>query len=205
MKIKKYSAAIVAPVTFLLLLLAQGCTMGGKFLPEATSLGTVSKDEVIVVGKISLSPKLEKDEQVLTAKGVLDVMDFAGKNKNRSMIQFNSKPTEDGYKYVINPELGKYFYFRVPRNMKYIVDGSILMEFSAYGGGGKILLPTGFKLDIKSSDKAIYIGDLHYKRDDFNSITSVGLKDNHSKASSLFRKKFGNKYQLRKELVKRLK
>ena len=179
--------------------------MGGKFLPEATSLGVVTKDEIIVVGKISLSPKLEKDEQVLTAKGVIDVMDFAGKNKNRSMIQFNSKPTEDGYKYVINPELGKYFYFRVPRNMKYIVDGSILMEFSAYGGGGKILLPTGFKLDIKSSDKAIYIGDLYYKRDDFNSITSVTLKDNYRNASSLFRKKFGSKYRLRKELVNRLK
>ncbi|MDH5601143.1 MAG: hypothetical protein OEY78_07550 [Gammaproteobacteria bacterium] len=204
MKLNKYSSSIVLPVFLVLAVLVQGCSVGGKFLPELGSLSAVKKDEVIVVGRISLSPKLEKDEQELDPKGVWDVMGYGSKNKNRSMITFNSKPVADGYKYVINPELGKVFFFSVPRNLKYIVDGEILITFSRYSSD-KVILPTGFKLNIKPSDKAVYIGDLHYKRDDFNSITQVQLKDNYKKARSLFRKKFGKKYKLRKALIKRIK
>ena len=115
------------------------------------------------------------------------------------MITFNSKPESSGYKYVINPELGKVFYFKVPRNLKYIVDGEILTTFSRYGSE-KIILPTGFKINIKSTDKAVYIGDIRY-----NSITRVELKDNYRKARKLFRKKFGKKYKLRKSLIMKIK
>lgn len=204
MKLKKYSSSIVVPVFLALTVLVQGCSVGGKFLPEVGSLNTVKKDEVIIVGTIDLKPKLAKDEQELDAKGVWDVMGYGSKNKNRSMITFNSKPVSAGYKFVINPELGKVFFFKVPRNLKYIVDGEILTAFSRYGSE-KIILPTGFKIDIKSSDKAVYIGDIRYKRDDFNSITRVELKDNYKKANNLFRKKFGKKYKLRKSLVRRIK
>jgi len=204
MKIKNYTSYLQVPVFLLLLVLAQGCSVGGKFLPEVGSLSTVKKDEVVVVGTISLSPKLEKDEQELDPKGVWDVMGYGSKNKNRSMITFNSKPVASGYKYVINPELGKVFFFSVPRNMKYIVDGEILTVFSRFGSE-KIILPTGFKVNIKPSDKAVYIGDIRYKRDDFNSITRIELKDNYTKARRLFRKKFGKKYKLRKSLVKKIK
>ena len=74
-------------------------------------------------------------------------------------------------------------------------------EFSRYGNTGEILLPTGFKVNIKPSDKAVYIGDIKYTRDDFNSITKVRLKNNYRKALKQFRKKFGKKVKLRKSLV----
>ena len=204
MKLSKYLNSITIPVFLILAILVQGCSVGGKFLPEVGSLNTVKKDEVVVVGTITLSPKLEKDEQELDQKGVWDVMGYGEKNKNRSMITFNSKPVSSGYKYVINPELGKVFFFKVPRDLKYIVDGEILTTFSRYGSE-KIILPTGFKINIKSSDKAVYIGDIRYKRDDFNSITRIELKDNYRKARRVFRKKFGKKYKLRKSLVTRIK
>lgn len=205
MKSTQYLSSLIYPVVFILMIILQGCSIGGKFLPEATSIATLNKDEVVIVGRISLTPKLEKDEQVLDAKGVIDVMGYGDKNKNRSMIQFNASPSESGYKYVINPEMDKVFFFKVPRNMKYIVDGSVLMEFSRYGATGKIILPTGFKVDIKPTDKAVYIGDIKYQRDDFNSITRIELKDNFRAANKLFRKKFGKKYNLRKSLVVKLK
>ena len=200
MKLNKYSNYVLYSVVLALVLL-QGCSIGGKFLQEAKSFKSVNKDEVIIVGRISITPKLGKDEQDLDAPGVIDVMGYAEKNKNRSMIQFNSRPVATGYKYVINPKLGKVFFFKVPRNMKYIVDGSILAEFSRYGNTGEILLPTGFKVNIKPSDKAVYIGDIKYTRDDFNSITKVRLKNNYRKALKQFRKKFGKKVKLRKSLV----
>lgn len=204
MKINKYTHHLTLSSFLVLSILLQGCSMGGKFLTEASSLKSLKKDEVIIVGTIELKPKLDKDEQELDPKGVWDVMGYGSKNKNRSMITFNSKPVSGDYKYVINPELGKVFFFKVPRNLKYIVDGEVLTVFSRFGSE-KIILPTGFKINIKSSDKAVYIGKIRYIRDDFNSITRVELKDNYKKARRLFRKKFGKKYKLRKSLIKKIK
>lgn len=204
MKSNKYSSFITYPVLLAVAILSQGCSIGGKFLPEAGSLNSLKKDEVVIVGTIEIKPKLDKEEQELDPKGVWDVMDYGGKNKNRSMITFNSKPVSSGYKFVINPVLGKVFFFKVPRNLKYIVDGQILTVFSRFGSE-KIILPTGFKINIKPTDKAVYIGKIRYIRDDFNSITRVQLKDEYRKASRVFRKKFGKKYKLRKSLIKKLK
>ena len=152
MKIKKYLGSVTLPVFLLLVFLAQGCSMGGKFLNETASLKSVKKDEVIIVGRVTLTPKLEKDEQELDPKGVWDVMGFGAKNKNRGMLTFNSSPAEANYKFVINPKLGSTFFFSVPRNLEYIVDGEVLIKFSRFGTE-KVILPTGFKVNIKPGDK----------------------------------------------------
>jgi len=178
--------------------------MGGQLLKEADSLKTVTKDEVILVGTIELSPRLNKDEQHLDPSGVVDLFGYGDMNKNRAMIQFNETPEVSDYKIMMNPELGKTFFFKVPRNMKYMVEGSILMEFSRYGNTGKIWLPIWFKVNIKPGDKAVYIGKLKYKRDDFNSVTNIELIDDYKNASKQFRKKFGTKYKLRKSLVNKI-
>ena len=204
MKLNKYTRYITSSSFLVLSLLLQGCSIGGKYLPEVGSLNAVKKDEVIIVGTIDLKPKLDKDEQELDPKGVWDVMGYGEKNKNRSMITFNSKPVSSGYKYVINPELGKVFFFSIPRDLKYIVDGEILTVFSRFGAE-KIILPTGFKINIKARDKAVYIGKIRYIRDDFNSITRVEFKDDYKNALKQFRKKFGKKYKLRKSLLVKMK
>lgn len=88
--------------------------------------------------------------------------------------------------------------------MKYMVEGSVLVEFSRQGNIGRILLPVRFKIDIRQTDKAVYIGKIRYTRDDFNSITKVELKDDYNKANKIFRRKFGNRYRLRKSLIKKI-
>lgn len=205
MKLYKYLNRILYPsLFFVAALILQSCSIGGKLLKEVDSFKSVEKNEVIIVGTIELIPKLSKDEQELNPSGIWDVMGYGNMNKNRSMIQFNSKPVASGYKSMINPELGKIFFFKVPRDMKYIVEGSILTEFSRYGNTGTISLPVGFKIDIKPTDKAVYIGKIRYTRDDFNSITKIELKDGYRQALRQFRKKFGKKYKLRKSLVKKI-
>lgn len=185
-------------------LILQGCGIGGQLLKEADSLNNIPQDEVLIVGTIELRPKLVNDEQKLDPDGVWDAFGYGDMNKNRCMIQFNSSPVVDDYKSLINPELNKVFFFRVPRDMKYMVEGSILTEFSRYGSGGKIRLPMWFKIDIKATDKAVYIGKIIYKRDDFNSITNVELKDDYRNAEKIFRKRFGKKYKLKKSFIKKI-
>ncbi|MDH5471978.1 MAG: hypothetical protein OEY87_07800 [Gammaproteobacteria bacterium] len=178
--------------------------MGGQLLKEADSFKNVTKDEIVIVGTIELTPKLQKDEQQLNPSGVIDLFGYGDMNKNRAMIQFNNQPKESDYKVVINPELDKPFFFKVSRDMKYLVEGSVLIEFSRYGNTGKIWLPTWFKVDIRPDDKAIYIGKIKYTRDDFNSITNIELIDDFKNANALFRKKFGKGIKLRKSLVKKI-
>lgn len=204
---KKYNSMVkTSRITFLavLVLLLQACTMGGQMLKEANSVSDVSKDEIIIVGTLDLTPKLGEDEQYLKPSGVIMLGDIDSYYKNRALIQFNNKPEESDYKNMINPELGKTFFFKVPRDMKYLVEGSVVMELSTHGVSGKIVLPTWFKVDLKPSDKAVYIGKIKYKRDDFNSIVDMKLIDDYASAEKQFRKKFGGKYKLRKALIKKI-
>ncbi|NIQ08977.1 MAG: hypothetical protein GWO08_03185, partial [Gammaproteobacteria bacterium] len=64
--------------------------------------------------------------------------------------------------------------------------------------------PTWFKIDINQGEKAVYIGKIIYKRDDFNSITSLKLVDDYKNAARQFKKKFGNKYKLKKSLIRKI-
>lgn len=185
-------------------LMLQNCSMGGQLLKEAESFDSTKKNEVIIVGTIEINPKLTEDEQKLDPSGVIDLFGYAEMNKNRCMIQFNSSPEAGNYKSMINPELGKFFAFKVPDSMHYMVEGSVLTEFTRHGNTGKILLPTWFKIDIKPKDKAIYIGKIKYTRDDFNSVINIELEDDYKNAKKYFIKKFGNKYKLRKSLIKKI-
>lgn len=187
---------LAATVLFL-----QACTMGGQMLKEADSSG-IAENEIIVVGTIELSPSLGKEEQKLSPSGVIDLAGYGEMNRNRAMLQFNTKPEPSDYKLLMNPELGKTFFFKIPRDAKYLVDGRIIVELGRRGPVSEILLPTGLKIDVRPGDKAVYIGNLKYKRDDFNSVTGVQLKDAYKSAERAFRKKFGGKYKLRKSLLK---
>jgi len=198
--LKIYRAVICVAAVLLL----QACTMGGEFLKETDVTNAAGKDEVIIVGTIELTPKLQKDEQELDPSGVIDVMGYGEMNRNRSMIQFNSEAKVDGYKLLMNPELGKVFFFNVPNNNKYMVEGKVVIELGRRGIASEIQLPVWFKIDIKPGDKAVYIGKIKYTRDDFNSITDVELIDDYKNASKQFVKKFGKKYKLRKSLVQKI-
>ena len=134
MKLFKYLNRPFYPAFLILASLTlQSCSVGGQLLKQADSFKTLTKDEIIVVGTIELSPGLAKDEQKLNPDGVLDLFGYGDMNKNRCMIQFNSEPVVDSYKSMINPELGKVYFFKLPRNMKYMVEGSVLTEFSRHG------------------------------------------------------------------------
>lgn len=87
------------------ILMLQGCGMGAELLKEVDFTRGLAKEEVIIVGTIELNPKLAKDEQSLKPSGVIDLFGYSNMNKNRCMIQFNSKPVAGNYKSLINPEL----------------------------------------------------------------------------------------------------
>lgn len=191
----------------------QSCSIStGTIIKEANSFKELGNDEILVVGKIELVPKLDNDEQKFEHKG----LDFSGieeMNKDRSMLNLSSNISiKDKNNILFNPKLGETFYFKIPRNLPYIVAGSVLIEHKSNGMflqileyKNEVILPAKFKLDFKPDDKAIYIGSLRYTRDEFNSVTKVRLLDDYEETSKLFYAKFGNNYKLRKSMLKALK
>lgn len=192
---KSWQAAFLATIA----LLMQGCA--GQMLKQADASSVVADNEIIVVGSIDLTPGLGKEEQDLAPPGTFDLFGYGDMHRDRAIIRLNDKPEASDYsRFVINPVLGELFFFKMPAHLKYIVDGNIIVEL----GVSEILLPTGLKIDARPGEKAVYVGNLTYIRDDFNSIVDVRFTDDYDQARKEFRKRFGDKYTLTKALMKPL-
>lgn len=188
--------------------LTVGC---GTLHPEVTSLGEVSSDRVVVVGRVELVPPLQSGEQVLRM-GTFDPLDAAGKLRDRAVLHLakDAKPMEETWE-VINPRLDQTFFFRIPKEKRFVVFGTITTSYEARIASRRhvnvdtteILLPR-MVFDITPEDKAIYVGTIRLHRDEFNSITKVEILDHYPAASVEFKKRFGSGVELRKSITKPL-
>ncbi len=200
----RWPSAVLAMAAVLVV----GC---GTLHPEITSLGELSSDTVVLVGRMELVPPLRSGEQVLKM-GTFDPMDAAGKLRDRAVLHLANepKPTEETYE-VINPRLDQTYFFKIPRDKRFVVFGTITTSYEARVASRRhvnvdrteILLPR-LVFDIKPEDKAIYTGTLRLYRDEFNAITKVEIIDQFPAASAEFKKRFGSAVELRKSIVKPL-
>jgi hypothetical protein len=189
--------------------LIAGC---GTIHPEITSLAEVSPGTVLVVGQIDLVPPLRSGEQKLRL-GTFDPLDIAGKLRDRAVLHLADEPAaaEETWE-VINPKLGETFFFRVPHDKRFVVMGTIttkrvttkVTKRQVVEDVAEILIPR-VELDLKSTDKAVYVGTLRLHRDEFNEVTKAEILDHYSSASTEFTKKFGTGAKLRKAILKPLK
>jgi len=186
-----------------------GC---GTLHPEVTSLNEISSGMVLVVGQVELVPPLQPGEQQLKL-GTFDPLDMAGKLRDRAVLHLANEPkaAEETWE-VINPRLGETFFFRIPQDKRFVVMGTIttkrvttkVTRRHVVEDVSEILLPR-LEFDIKSTEKAVYVGTLRLHRDEFNEVTKAEILDHYAGASAEFKKKFGNRAVLRKAMAKPLK
>ncbi len=194
----------------MILLAVAGCT--GAMLPYADSAGSVESDETVIVGKIVISPPLDESEQTLTtvrSQGccITQINPSAGRYKNKIILMTDAKsrtiddPSPSDYDGRIEAPIGSTFYVRAKRGKPLYVNRSeILMD--VYGTGPeKAVLPSGYKIDIRPGDRAVYIGTIKYYRNEFFTVHKIEILDDFEKENAAFRKKFGKKLALRKALV----
>lgn len=166
--------------------------------PAVESLADVSAGEVIVVGRVELSPPLEGIEQNLDSMG-------SGRMKNKLYVVTDEKlrvkegPIGSGDEYF-EATLGDFFYIKGNNKPFYMLEGVIYTSVTN-GGIDYVYLPGGLKVDIQPGDKAVYIGKLRYVRNEYFDITKAEVLDDYDRANAAFKKKFGAKYNLRKALV----
>jgi len=174
-------------------MLVGGCVPA---LEEVKSAKDLQPNEVLLVGKVELVPKLEKVEQQ-NLKGI-----GTGKFKGHFGLIFAAqKPTykkgsESGttYKQMDNYALvepGKTFFVRYPKGKPvYYLGGVIYLSLNG-GSFDSLKLPGGISYTPGKNARAIYLGTIRYYRDDYNAITKVRLVDQFSDAVRDLRKETG--------------
>jgi hypothetical protein len=184
----------------------------GPMLPYADSAGSVESDETVIAGKIVISPPLDESEQTLTtirSHGccITQINPSADRYKNKIILLTDTKPRSiqepefSDYAGRIEAPIGDVFYVRAKNGKSLYVNRSeILMDVNG-GGAEKAVLPSGYKIDIRPGDRAVYIGTIKYYRDEFFTVHRVEIIDDYERVNAAFRKKFGRKLVLRRALV----
>ena len=166
---------------------------------EITAIAQVPEGHVLLVGKIELNPRLRASEIKLDVPN--DIFNTEAMMSNRAIIGFSAQgdtPVEKSG-FLINPELGRTFFFAVPRERVYLVGGYITVAYNISATGprsatvnhGKVLVPGGLRLDLGSPAKVLYIGTLRLERDPFNEVTGADLIDEYETAIGDFITAFG--------------
>lgn len=200
MKLRSFSLLVSA-------LLLTGC---GTLYKDANSLSEVTPDTVILVGKIEVLPKVEVKEEDIQL-GTFDPFNVKEMYRNRAILHLSDKatatePTNEAF----NPRLDATYFYRVPKDKRYLVYGSIFTYYrvavinkhQTESHTNEIVIPTPIEFDIKPTDKAIYVGTWRYHRDEFNEVTKAEILDQYAAALAEFRKKFGADAALRRSLAK---
>jgi hypothetical protein len=165
-------------------------------LEEVKSAKDLQPNEVLLVGKVELVPRLQKFEQQ-NLKGI-----GTGKFKGHFGLIFAAqKPTykkgsESGttYKQMDNYALvepGKTFYVRYPKGKPVYYLGGLIYLSSDGGSLDSLKLPGGLSYVPGKSARAIYLGTIRYYRDDYNAITKVRLINQVNEAVRDLRKETG--------------
>jgi hypothetical protein len=176
-----------------------GLLLGGcvSTLPEVKSLSDLNANEILLVGKVELIPRLETVEQQ-NLHGI-----GSGKLKNRIALGFaaqkpkyKDKYTGTTYKQMdgyVSAEPGTTFFVRYPKGKPvYYLGGEIYLEVGS-GGAAGIKIPGGLKYVPGKKARALYLGTIRYYRDDYNAITKVRLINQVSAAKRDMQKKFGRR------------
>ena len=186
------------------LVLAATLTAGcGLTRPAITDLSELGADDVLIVGQVKLTPPMDEKEQgdawnVIVPGGYKNKVRLLTDEQWREVAQ---PLTMEDYRDNLHFDLGATSFASMPRKSFYILLGAILMDDrnpqdAAY-------LPGGYKVDVRDSDKAVYIGTLHYHRNEFFKITRIQVEDDYARAAADFRKQFGAGAKLRKSLARK--
>lgn len=152
--------------------------------PEVSGSHTPGNDEVWIVGRIELIPRLRPDEQKLRT-GSFDIADMKGKLHQRAVIFLSdaASGTRETSGHYINPLLDEWFAFVIKREHRHITDATVYMEYEPllYGkrqavvNTAQLLLPAPVSLDVKRQDRAIYMGTWRVWRDEFHQVTRMNV------------------------------
>lgn len=181
----------------LLCLIAVSCVPSKR--REVESPDDLGSDEVLLVGRIKLTPPLAKKEQILA--GIVEDWRY----RVMVLIADQHRPIDrdvkiSAYKGRIEAPPDREFSVAVPRSSFAIRGGIVPLNISE-GPMDEAVLPGGFRVEVRPDDTAVYIGTIHYRRDEFWQIQAVDVEDEYERVKADCLKKWGPAASLRKAVV----
>jgi hypothetical protein len=156
-------------------------------------------DEILIVGRIKLSPDLQPEEQEFQP-GKLEGMQ--GKAVMvRSIIKEPLPPEDtlaatDTFKVALDQD----FLLTLPHSAVALLGGYTYIS-GERGLVSTIQLPGSWQLGIREDDHAIYIGTIHYVRSEYDTILDYIVEDDYPQAYEAYQHRLEEGIILRKELV----
>ncbi len=188
-----------AAATICLVLLA-GC-LNIPARKTAVTWNDVAAGEVVVVGKIELSLPLQDVEQALLRGRYKKYRQMAVMVTSRDYRPFR-EPNRSNFNGRIEARLEQPFFAVLPAEPIYYMGSFVFLDDQDISHIEKAILPGGLKVDIKPTDRAIYIGTIRYYRDEFFEILDCRVIDEYSEANEQFKARFGSKVPLKKTLLR---
>ncbi len=174
---------------------------------DTSGLGT---GKVLVVGRIELLPALRPGEQKLFERQ-WDPFKVADGLRERAVLYLSAdanaprEPTGD----ILTPPLDRLFFVPVPEQRRCVAHALIHLENrirltgprSATQESSELWLPAPVQLDLRSGDRAVYVGTWRIWRDDFNEVLRTQVFDHYAAAQAEAQRRFGSAFTLRKALA----
>ena len=166
-----------------------------------TSFKKLRQDETVVVGRVEMVPAFGEYGQRLRGP-------MSGKFENKIFMmaepeyyELTEEPGMGEFKGRIDATFGEEFHVKSSNQPFYFIAGMFYLSLGQGSMPEIAYFPGGFKVDIRPTDKAIYIGTLRYHRNEFFEVTNIEVIDEYERVKAEFVHQFGTEHELRKALM----
>ena len=196
-------AAIILVALFL-----GGCTTAKVSIEDLASID--KKTDVVMVGRIEIIPKMEKEEVSLKMMfGGDELHQYFGMRIQNDIGDTTDYTTDTDNMAMVKTETD--FYLQSSRNEPFKFYGGWFYT-KIHGGGAPARstvffhITDGVQVEIPKNAGAVYLGVVKFKRDEFFNLKDVDIvQDDFEAAQKRFRKKFKTNMPLVKAKVTRVK
>ena len=189
-------------------LLLGGCTTARVSLEDLASIN--KETEVVVVGRIEIIPKMEKEEVSLKMMfGGDELHQYFGMRIQNDIGDTTDYTTDTDNMAMVKTETD--FYLQSNRNEPFKFYGGWFYT-KIHGGGAPARstvffhITDGVQVEIPKNAGAVYLGVVKFKRDEFFNLKDVDIvQDDFEAAQKRFRKKFKTNMPMVKAKVTQIK
>lgn len=196
-------------IGLLLAATVSGCaTILGVPKQTVESLADLADDELLYVGKIVIDPPIQRDEVIV--KNVLGGGDrfHRGFMIKASDVFYNDADISpySGLDGIYGVETGKDYYIVGKKGQPFIIlGGSFYTRVAGVrtGSGGvetqSYIIADGLQVKAKPDARAVYIGTITFKRDEFFDLKGIDIsQSDYSAAAEHFKEKYNTSWALEK-------
>lgn len=156
------------------------CSMGPTILMHAATLDS-NNNEVIVVGKFELYPKVNTELEQTTHWNVIDDARILNTVFMATGPEPSTSTNINEWKATIETQWNETFKVKMPKRNTWLQGATMYIDSLKQS---RIWFPGGLFFEVPKNATVIYIGTLRYTRNEFNTIIDISIIDDYEATKS---------------------